>query len=67
MQQYLKIGYIIIAAATSWFSCDAKTDADKEVRADNNKTVPVIVPRVDSSRLYGMDAQGMIFLYPSVL
>ena len=67
MQQYLKIWYIIMGMATSWFSCNAKADKDIEVQIDNKKAVPVIVPPADSSKSYGMDAQGMIFLYSSVI
>ncbi len=66
MQQHLKIGYIIIAAATSWFGCNAKADKDIKVQIENNQAFPGIVSPVDSSKPYGMDAQGMIFLYPSV-
>lgn len=67
MQQYLKIGYIIIAATTSWLGCNAKADKDVGVPVESNKALPVIVSPVDSSKFYGMDAQGMIFLYPSVI
>lgn len=67
MQQYLRIGYIIIAAATSWFGCNAKADRGIEVQVESDQAVPVITSPVDSSKSYGMDAQGMIFLYPSVI
>jgi hypothetical protein len=67
MQQYLKIWYIIITAATSWFGCNAKADKKIELQVENNKTVPLLLSPGDSSRSYGMDAQGMIFLFPSVI
>lgn len=67
MQQHLKIWYIIIAVATSWFGCNAKADKDIEVQVENKRAIPLIVSPADSSKSYGMDAQGMIFLYPSVI